>query len=94
MASLQVGLFSDRKAEARNYRGRPLLPIVSKVLENIISAQLKQFFKEALFLPEVQFTNRANHSIEDSMAPVCCEPTVASTDQLSEDHWSQFRRPK
>ena len=53
--------------EAGNYRPISLLPIVSKVLEKIVSAQLKQFIQRNNLLPDTQFAYRANHSTEDAL---------------------------
>ena len=54
----------DRET-ASNYRPISLLPIVSKLLEKIVSTQLKAFLASNSLLPEIQFTFRANHSTED-----------------------------
>ena len=58
---------SGDREEAGNYRPISLLPIVSKVLEKIVSAQLKQFIQRNNLLPETQFAYRANHSTEDAL---------------------------
>ena len=45
-----------------------LLPIVSKLLEKIVSTQLKAFLASNSRFPEIQFAYRANHSTEDALA--------------------------
>ena len=54
------------KTTSTPYPATPL-PIVSKVLEKIVSAQLKQFIQRNNLLPETQFAYRANHSTEDAL---------------------------
>ena len=53
---------SGDRETASNYRPISLLPIVSKLLEKIVSTQLKAFLASNSLLPEIQFTYRANHS--------------------------------
>ena len=50
-----------------NYGPISLLPIISKVLEKIISSQLKNFLFENNLLPTAQFAYRAQHSTEDAL---------------------------
>ena len=52
---------------AKNYRLISPLPIISKVLEKIISSQLKNFLFENNLLPTAQFAYRAQHSTEDAL---------------------------
>ena len=49
---------------AKNYRPISLLPIISKVLEKIISSQMKNFLFENNLLPTAQFAYRAQHSTD------------------------------
>ena len=51
----------------RNYRPVSLLPIASKILERIISEQLKQFLEESGAIPPMQFAYRCMHSTEDAL---------------------------
>ena len=67
MANIAPVYKSGDREEAGNYRPISLLPIVSKVLEKIVSAQLKQFIQRNNLLPETQFAYRANHSTEDAL---------------------------
>ena len=55
---------------ASNYRPISLLPIVRKLLEKIVSTQLKAFLasNSTSLLPEIQFACRANHSTEVALA--------------------------
>ena len=59
---------SGDRETASNYRPISLLPIVSKLLEKIVSTQLKAFLASNSLLPEIQFAYRANHSTEDALA--------------------------
>ena len=47
--------------------GPSLLPILSKVLENVIASQLKSYLKEHNLLPAEQFAYRDRHSAEDAL---------------------------
>ena len=59
---------SGDRETATNYRPISLLPIVSKLLEKIVSTQLKAFLASNNLLPEIQFAYRANHPTEDDLA--------------------------
>ena len=59
---------SGDRETASNYRPISLLPIVSKLLEKIVSTQLKVFLASNSLLPEIQFAYRANHSTENALA--------------------------
>ena len=59
---------SGDRETASNYRPISLLPIVSKLLEKIVSTQLKAFLASNNLLPEIQFAYCANHSTEDALA--------------------------
>ena len=59
---------SGDRETASNYRPISLLPMVSKLLEKIVSTQLKAFLASNNLLPEIQFAYRANHSTEDALA--------------------------
>ena len=41
---------------------------MSKLLEKIVSTQVKAFLASNSLLPEIQFAYRANHSTEDALA--------------------------
>ena len=56
--------FGD-KSQAGNYRPISLLPIVSKILEKVVSTQFKEYLNEHNFLPSEQFAYRQGHSAED-----------------------------
>ena len=78
---------SGDREEAGNYRPISLLPIVSKVLEKIVSAQLKRFIQRNNLLPETQFAYRANHSTEDALTyavkPTVCWHGIKEKSQVS-----------
>ena len=61
---------SGDKTQAGNYRPISLLPIVSKILEKVVSTQFKEYLNEHNFLPSEQFAYRQGHSAEDAVTLV------------------------
>ena len=61
---------SGDKSQAGNYRPISLLPIVSKILEKVVSTQFKEYLNEHNFLPSEQFAYRQGHSAEDAVTLV------------------------
>ena len=49
------------------YRPISLLPVVSRLLEKIVKAQLTSFLTDHSILPDSQFAYRKNHSTEDAL---------------------------
>ena len=63
---------SGDKSQAGNYRPISLLPIVSKILEKVVSTQFKEYLNEHNFLPSEQFAYRQGHSAEDAVTLHSC----------------------
>ena len=61
---------SGDKSQAGNYRPISLLPIVSKILEKVVSTQFKEYLNEHKFLPSEQFAYRQGHSAEGAVTLV------------------------
>ena len=74
---------SGDKSHAGNYRPISLLPIVSKILEKVISSQLKEYLTEHSLLPKEQFAYRPNHSAEDAVTLVVNNVLLARDANLS-----------
>ena len=80
----------DRETLPSNYRPISLLPIVSKLLEKIVSTQLKAFLASNR-LSEIRFTNCANHS--NWRCPcIYCESLTAG-EILWKGNWLSLCRP-
>ena len=54
----------DDRTVFKNYRPISLLPIISKVIENVISDQLNEFFVRHKLLFDHQYGFRSGHSTE------------------------------
>ena len=57
----------DDPKNASNYRPISLLSVGSKILERLVSFQLKQFLDDCHVLPDEQFGFRANHSVDHAL---------------------------
>lgn len=69
------------RSEAQNYRPISLLPIVSKVLEQIVYQQLQEYIRDRPdILPQEQFAYRQNHSCEDALT-LCINDWQRSLDK-------------
>lgn len=54
-------------SEGRNYRPVSLLPVISKILERLVHAQLSTFLSDNGLIPDTQFGYRRHHSTTDAL---------------------------
>ena len=83
---------SGDRETASNYRPISLLPIVSKLLEKIVSTQLKAFLASNSLLPEIQFC-LPRQPLNWRCPCISCESLTAG-ERLYKGHWLSLCRPE